>query len=81
VDLGSVRAGDRFLLRQTLLKEMSEPATKEDLDHAITRMERFVLDREAALIWKVMALQVTLIGAIAAAQWAAISFTLTHWKP
>ena len=44
---------------------MNEPATKEDL-----------------LIFMLqIALQVTLIGAITAAQWAAISFTLTHWKP
>lgn len=60
---------------------MNEPATKEDLKELELGIRNFVLEREAALIWKVIALQVTLIGAIAAAQWAAISFTLTHWKP
>lgn len=61
---------------------MSEPLTKADLDHAIDRMEKFVLDRETALIWKVIALQVTLIGAIAGAQWAALFLVLQHltWK-
>lgn len=61
-----------------------KPITKTDLEsaleHAITRMERFVLDRESALIWKVIALQVTLIGAIAGAQWAAITWMMAHWK-
>jgi hypothetical protein len=46
-------------------------------------MEKFVLDREAALIWKVIALQITLIGAIAGAQWAAFFLVLQHlqWRP
>jgi hypothetical protein len=57
------------------------PATRRDIDDAITRMERFVLDRETALIWKVIALQVTLIAAIAGAQCAALAFILQHWKP
>lgn len=57
------------------------PATKGDLEQAIIELRNFVLDREASLIWKVIALQVTLIAAIAGAQWAAITFTLTHWKP
>lgn len=61
--------------------ESDKPATKRNIDEAITRMERFVLDREAALIWKVIALQVTLIAAIAGAQWAALAFILRHWKP
>ena len=62
-----------------------KPATKTDVENAINsaieKMRNFVLDREASLIWKVIALQVTLIGAIAGAQWAAITFVLTHWKP
>lgn len=63
--------------------DLDKPATRVDLENAITRMERFVLDREAALIWKVIALQVTLIGAIAGAQWAAFFLVLGHlqWKP
>jgi hypothetical protein len=63
--------------------EDERPLTKRDLDEALTRMERFVLDREAALIWKVIALQVTLIGAIAGAQWAAFFLVVQHlqWKP
>jgi hypothetical protein len=56
-------------------------ATKKDLEVAVSRLERFVLDREAALIWKVIALQVTLIGAIAGAQWVALITLLQHWKP
>jgi len=60
-----------------------KPATRADLDRAIDRMEKFVLDRETALIWKVIALQVTLIGTIAAAQWAAFLLVMQHlqWKP
>jgi hypothetical protein len=63
---------------------MSEPATKEDLhatkehlekalDQAITRMERFVLDREIGMLWKFL----LLLGA----QWAAITWMMAHWKP
>jgi hypothetical protein len=55
----------------------SNTATKDD----IKDLRNFILDRENALIWKVIALQVTLIAAIAGAQWAAITFVLTHWKP
>ena len=54
------------------------PATKRDLDLAISELKQFVLDRETALIWKVIALQVTLIGAIAGAQWIVL---LTFLKP
>ena len=63
-----------------------KPATKRDLqeaiDHAFARMQNFVLEREASLIWKVIALQVTLIGAIAGAQWAAFFLVFQHlqWK-
>jgi hypothetical protein len=62
-------------------KPVTRKELTEALDHAITRMERFVLDREAALIWKVIALQVTLIAAIAGAQWAAITWMMSHWRP
>lgn len=61
--------------------ELDRPATKRDLDEAITRMERFVLDREVGMIWKVILLQVTLIGTIAAAQWGAITWMMQHWNP
>jgi len=65
--------------------DLDKPATKRDLqeaiDHAFVRMQNFVLEREAALIWKVIALQVTLIAAIAGAQWAAITWMMAHWKP
>jgi hypothetical protein len=57
-----------------------QPATKRDLREAVQEFKTYVLDREAALIWKVIALQVTLIGAITGAFWGAITFTLTHWK-
>ena len=58
-----------------------QPVTKRDLDLAVSRLEKFVVDREAALIWKVIALQVTLIGAIAGGQWIAFVTLLEHWKP
>jgi hypothetical protein len=55
--------------------------TKKDLDSALQSLREFVLERETALIWKVIALQVTLIGAIAGAQWVALMTVLQHWKP
>jgi hypothetical protein len=58
-----------------------QPVTKRDLDSAIKSLREFVLEREAALIWKVIALQVTLIAAIAGAQWVALMTVLQHWKP
>jgi hypothetical protein len=58
-----------------------QPVTKKDLDNAIRSLREFVLERETALIWKVIALQVTLIGAIAGAQWVALMTVLQHWKP
>ena len=61
--------------------DLDQPATKRDLQAAIAELKNYVLERESALIWKVMALQVTLIGAIAGAQWVAFAFVLTHWKP
>jgi hypothetical protein len=68
------------------------PLTKSDMEHvvkalrsdltlAISELKSFVIDRETALIWKVIALQVTLIGAIAGAQWVALMTVLQHWKP
>jgi hypothetical protein len=64
------------------MNDDDKPATKRDLNEAITRMERFVLDREIGMLWKVIALQVTLIGAIAAANWAAFLLVMQHlvWK-
>ncbi len=61
--------------------QSDQPATKADLQLAIRELREFVLDRETALLWKVIALQVTLIGVIAGAQWTAITFILQHWKP
>ena len=67
---------------------MSEPATRDDLkelEHKIENLElgirNFVLERETSLIWKVIALQVTLIGALSAGQWAVLTFVMQHWKP
>jgi hypothetical protein len=57
--------------------ELDRPATKRDLDEAITRMERFVLDREIGLVWKFLLLGLALLGA----QWAAISWMMQHWRP
>jgi hypothetical protein len=70
---------------------MNEPATKEDLEklehrieHKIENLElaikNFVLDRETALVWRVITLQLTVVGGIAAAQFGLIYFILTHWK-
>lgn len=62
--------------------QTDKPATKADLDAAIQELKHYVLERETSLIWKVIALQVTLIGAIAGAQWAAFFLVLQHlqWK-
>jgi hypothetical protein len=71
---------------------MSEPATKEDLEkvseklsrdlaHAIQDIRVFVLERETALVWRVITLQLAVVGGIAAAQFGLIYFILTHWKP
>jgi hypothetical protein len=67
---------------------MSEPATKEDikeLEHKIESLElnirSFVLERETALVWRVITLQLAVVGGIAAAQFGLIYFILTHWKP
>ena len=58
-----------------------QPLTKRDLEFALSELKNFVIDRETALVWKVIALQVTLIGAIAGAQWVALITLLQHWKP
>ena len=54
-----------------------KPATKTDLDRAIDRMERFVLDREIGMVWKFLLLGLALLGA----QWTAITWMMAHWKP
>jgi len=61
--------------------DLDKPATKGDLREAVQEFKTYVLERESSLIWKVIALQVTLIGAIAGAQWAAITWMMAHWKP
>lgn len=58
-----------------------QPVTRRDLQLAVSELKNFVIEREAALIWKVIALQVTLIGTIAGAQWVALFTLLQHWKP
>jgi hypothetical protein len=63
------------------MNNSEEPVTKRDLQLAISELKNFVIDRETALIWKVIALQVTLIGAIAGGQWIAFITLLQHWKP
>jgi hypothetical protein len=60
------------------MNDVDKPATKADIENALKDLRVFVLDREAALIWKVVALQMTLIGAITLAQWLAFSSQLTH---
>jgi hypothetical protein len=56
----------------------SDHITKHDLDFAISELKQFILERETALIWKVIALQVTLIGTIAGVQWIVL---VTFLKP
>ena len=62
--------------------DTDKPASKADIESALREMHNFVLERETSLIWKVIALQVTLIGAISAAQWGMLFFVLQHlqWK-
>lgn len=57
---------------ETLRKQL-----ETTLEHAITRMERFVLDREIGMLWKFLLLGLALLGA----QWAAITWMMAHWKP
>jgi hypothetical protein len=62
------------------MNDNDKPVTKADLeqalDHAITRMERFVLDREIGMLWKFLLLGLALLGA----QWAAITWMMSHWR-
>ena len=58
-------------------KPVTAKELREALDHAITRMERFVLDREIGMLWKFLLLGLALLGA----QWAAITWMMAHWKP
>ncbi len=57
--------------------EQDRPATKRDLDQAITELKHYILDREIGLMWKFLLLGLALLGA----QWAAISWMMQHWKP
>ena len=63
--------------------DSDKAATKADLDSGLKDMRNFILDRESSLIWKVLALQVALIGAIAGGQWAALLLFFQHiqFKP
>lgn len=54
-----------------------KPATKRDLHEAIQQMENFVLKREISLYWRFLTLGLALL----AAQWAAITWMMAHWKP
>jgi len=56
--------------------DLDKPATKRDLDAAMTRMENLVLRREIALYWRFLTLGLVLL----AAQWVAITWMLAHWK-
>jgi hypothetical protein len=57
-------------------RPLSKTDLNEALEVAITRMERFVLDREIGMLWKFLLLGLTLLGA----QWAAISWMMAHWR-
>jgi hypothetical protein len=57
-----------------------QQATKQALSEALPQTRRSVLGKENALIWKAIALQVALIAAMAAAQWAAFAFHILHWR-
>jgi hypothetical protein len=71
---------------------VNEPATREDLERVSDKLSRdlthatqdirvFVLERETALVWRVITLQLAVVGGIAAAQFGLIYFILTHWRP
>ena len=66
-----------FLWKEKMSSDTDRPATKRDLDEAITRMEKFVLDRENGMLWRFLLLGLALLGA----QWAAITWMMSHWKP
>ena len=57
----------------------------KELEHKIDgiepRIRNFILERETALVWKVIILQLAVVGGIAAAQFGIIYFILTHAKP
>ena len=53
------------------------PATKHDLDAAINRLEKFVIDRELMALRWVMGIQITYFFGTLAAVW----FMLAHYKP
>jgi hypothetical protein len=57
--------------------DQDKPATKRDLHEAIQQMESFVLKREISLYWRFLTLGLALL----AAQWAAITWMMAHWKP
>jgi hypothetical protein len=68
--------------------EPQPPATKADLErleHKIDLIEpnirNYILERENGMIWKLITLQLAVVGGIAAAQFGLIYFILTHWKP
>jgi hypothetical protein len=56
---------------------LDQPATKRDLQEAVRELRIFILDRENALIWKLL----TLVLIIAAGQWVAVLILVQHWKP
>jgi hypothetical protein len=62
-------------------ENQDQPATKRDLREALSEFKTYVVERENAFFWKIILLQVTLIGAISAGQWAVLTYTLQHWKP
>jgi hypothetical protein len=64
-----------------MFKGMSdEPITKRDLEQSVTEIKNFVLERETAMVWRVITLQLAVVGGIAAAQFGLIYFILTHGK-
>lgn len=54
-------------------QDYNKPATKGDIE----ALRNFILERENALIWKLL----TLVIIIAAGQWAAMLTLVQHWKP
>jgi hypothetical protein len=68
---------DSDLDKPATKRDLQDFVTKVDLDNALTRMENFVLKRETALYWRFLTLGLALL----AAQWAAITWMMSHWKP
>lgn len=54
-----------------------QPATKRDLDVAISELKNFVIDRELTALRWVMGIQITYFFGTLAAVW----FMLAHYKP